>query len=263
MDILDIKGRIFDIQKFSIHDGIGIRTIVFLKGCPLRCKWCCNPESQSREVQTRMVGGVPKIMGRDVTVGEVMEVVAQDRPYYYRSGGGMTLSGGECFAQPDFALALLEAAKEHYGINTAVETTLFTDFERVEQFMPYVDMFMVDVKMMNSEKHKYWTGQPNERILENIRRLDERGANIIIRTPVIPTVNDSRADITAIGEFVKSLKNTNKWHLLPYHRLGEDKYEGLGMKYELSHLTPPTPKDTERILEYANSVGGLNCQIGG
>ena len=121
MSYLDTQGRIFDIQRFSIHDGPGIRTIVFLKGCVLRCKWCCNPESQEYKVQTMMVQGEPKTIGRDVTVSEVMETVEKDRPYYYRSGGGLTLSGGESLCQPEFARDLLCAAKER-GINTAMES---------------------------------------------------------------------------------------------------------------------------------------------
>ena len=120
MDYLDTKGRVFDVQRYSIHDGPGIRTIVFLKGCVLRCKWCCNPESQEYKIQTMKVLGEDKIIGRDVTVREMIEEVEKDRAYYYRSGGGMTLSGGECLCQPEFSAALLRAAKER-GISTAIE----------------------------------------------------------------------------------------------------------------------------------------------
>ena len=121
MDYLNTKGRIFDIQRYSIHDGPGIRTIVFLKGCVLRCRWCCNPESQNYEIETMMVHGKQKTIGQDITVKEVMETVEKDRPYYKRSGGGLTLSGGESLCQPEFASALLRAAKES-GINTAMES---------------------------------------------------------------------------------------------------------------------------------------------
>ena len=120
-DILQTKGRIFDIQRYSVHDGDGIRTIVFLKGCVLRCRWCCNPESQEYAIQTMMVDGKPKVIGRDVTVEEVMKTVEKDRDYYRRSGGGLTLSGGESLCQPVFARALLQAAKAR-GINTAMES---------------------------------------------------------------------------------------------------------------------------------------------
>ena len=130
-DYKKTKGRIFDIQRYSIHDGNGIRTIVFLKGCVLRCRWCCNPESQEYAIQTMMVQGEPKIIGRDVTVAEVMETVEKDRPYYRRTGGGLTLSGGESLCQPEFAAALLRAAKEN-GINTAMESMGCAKWEVIE-----------------------------------------------------------------------------------------------------------------------------------
>ena len=128
MDYKKTKGRIFDIQRFSIHDGNGIRTIVFLKGCVLRCRWCCNPESQEYDIQTMMVQGKPKIIGQDITVEEVMETVEKDRPYYRRSGGGLTLSGGESLCQPEFARDLLRAAKE-VGINTAMESMGYASYD--------------------------------------------------------------------------------------------------------------------------------------
>ena len=128
MDYKKTKGRIFDIQRFSIHDGNGIRTIVFLKGCVLRCRWCCNPESQEYDIQTMMVQGKPKIIGQDITVEEVMETVEKDRPYYRRSGGGLTLSGGESLCQPEFARDLLRAAKE-VGINTAMESMGYSSYD--------------------------------------------------------------------------------------------------------------------------------------
>ena len=131
MDYLQTKGRIFDIQRYSVHDGPGIRTIVFLKGCVLRCRWCCNPESQEYKIQTMKVLGEDKVIGRDVTVEEMIKVVEEDRPYYRRSGGGLTLSGGESLCQPEFARDLLRAAKEH-GINTALESMACAPFETIE-----------------------------------------------------------------------------------------------------------------------------------
>ena len=128
MSIYDVKGRIFDIQRFSVHDGPGIRTIIFLKGCFLRCKWCCNPESQNFDIEEMEFGGKKKIIGRDVTVSEVLETIKRDMQYYRRSGGGVTLSGGESLGQPEFAVALLQACKEN-GINTAMESTGFAKFE--------------------------------------------------------------------------------------------------------------------------------------
>ena len=157
---LTTKGRIFDIQRYSIHDGNGIRTIVFLKGCFLRCRWCCNPESQRHDIETMIVQGKEKVIGRDVTVAEVMETVEKDRVYYRRSGlGGMTLSGGEILFQPEFALALLKGAKDH-GLTTAVESTANADWSKIEPLLPYLDQYLMDIKHMNSKKHREYTGVP-------------------------------------------------------------------------------------------------------
>ena len=139
MDIYNVRGRIFDIQKFSVHDGPGIRTIVFLKGCALRCKWCCNPESQSAEIQTMNTPQGTKTIGRDVSVGEIIEDILKDMPYFRRSGGGITLSGGETLLQPEFAKALFMAAKEN-GITTAIESTGFAKYETIEKLLPYIDV---------------------------------------------------------------------------------------------------------------------------
>ena len=163
-DCLDVTGRIFDIQRYSIHDGVGIRTIVFLKGCALRCKWCCNPESQEYEIQTMMVNGKPKTIGRDVTVREVMETVRRDMPYYGRSGGGLTLSGGESLLQPEFAAALLEAAKR-IGISTAMESMGYAEYRVIEKILPYLDTYLMDIKHMNAAKHREYTGKENTKML--------------------------------------------------------------------------------------------------
>lgn len=255
------QGRIFDIQRYSIHDGPGIRTIVFLKGCYLRCRWCCNPESQEFKVQTMTVGGKTKIMGRDVTVEEVMAEVDKDELYYRRSGGGMTLSGGECLFQPDFSAALLRAAKER-GYHTAIESTGCAPYEEIQKLLPYLDLYLMDIKHMNSDKHKQFTGQPNDRILENARRIAENAKELIIRVPVIPTFNNTKEEIRAIAEFAASLSNVKQLHLLPYHRLGQDKYAGLGRTYTLSAIEPMTDAYMQGLLDTALQ-SGLHCQIGG
>ena len=157
-ELLQTKGRIFDIQRYSIHDGPGIRTIVFLKGCVLRCKWCCNPESQEYAIQTMMVDGKPKTIGRDVTVEEVMETVEKDRSYYRRSGGGITLSGGESLCQPEFARALLKVAKSK-GINTAMESMGCASYETIDSILPYLDTYLMDIKHINPDKHREFTGK--------------------------------------------------------------------------------------------------------
>lgn len=259
--MLNVSGRIFDIQKFSVHDGPGIRTIIFLKGCALRCKWCCNPESQKFEVETMMQNGAPKQMGQDVTVAEVLSIVKQDMPYYRRSGGGMTLSGGEMLCQSDFSYALLRSAKEA-AINTAVETTGFASWDKIEMLLPYIDTVLMDIKHINSAKHKAFTTQPNEKILENAAKIAEKANKLIIRVPVIPTFNDTPEEIAAIAKFAKGLKGVDEINLLPYHQFGKDKYEGLGREYLMGDLPSPTEDHMQRLKEVAERAG-LKCKIGG
>ena len=258
---MERKGRIFNIQRFSIHDGPGIRTIVFLKGCYMRCAWCCNPESQRYEIETLVEGGKEKIVGRDVTVDEIMPEILADLPYYRRSGGGVTLSGGEVLAQADFAAELLRACKEA-GLHTAIESTANAPFSDIEKLLPYLDLYLLDIKHMDSAKHKEYTGAPNERILENARLIAAGGVDLVIRTPVVPSFNDSDADIRAIANFARSLGGAKEYHLLPYHRLGQDKYSGLGRAYSLSAIEPPSKEKMERLLSVAEE-SGLKCQIGG
>ena len=260
-DYLNVHGRIFDIQKFSVHDGPGIRTIVFLKGCALRCKWCCNPESQKFEIQTMMQNGKEKTIGRDVTVGEVLKTVQQDMPYYKRSGGGMTLSGGEMLCQSDFAYALLRGAKEMV-INTAVETTGFAPWEKIERMLPYIDTVLMDIKHTDSAKHKAFTTQPNELILENAVKIARNAKKLIIRVPVIPTFNDTEEEIAQIAKFASSLEGVNEINLLPYHNFGRDKYVGLGREYSMGDTPLPTDEHMQRLKAVAESFG-LNCKIGG
>lgn len=261
-DYMSVRGRIFDIQKYSIHDGPGIRTIVFLKGCALRCRWCCNPESQEFNIQTMNFGGTDKIIGRDVTVAEVIEEVKKDMPYYMRSGGGLTLSGGESLLQPQFALALLKAAHDS-AINTAIETTGFAKFEVVQEYLKELDYVLMDIKHVNDAKHKEFTGQSNKLILENAKKIDQSGANLTIRVPVIPTFNNTPEEIRQIAEFVKTLPNVKNMHLLPYHRMGEDKYAGLGRRYALKGIVPMEDAYMEELLAVAEKYSGKNCRIGG
>lgn len=257
-----VKGRIFDIQRFSLHDGPGIRTIVFFKGCPLRCRWCCNPEGQAWDIHTmRPAEGPVRIAGEDVTAGEVMKTVLSDMPYYHRSGGGLTLSGGEALGQPEFAHALLMLAHT-YGVNTCIETTGFASRETLDTVLPHLDTVLMDIKHMNSGKHEAFTGQRNERILENARYIAEHARELIIRVPVIPTFNDTPEELRAIARFARTLPGVHRLHLLPYHRLGQDKYTALGRDYSLASLTPPTDERMRYLLSVAEE-SGLLCQIGG
>ena len=254
-------GRIFNIQRFSIHDGPGIRTIVFFKGCFMRCAWCCNPESQSYNIETLIENGKPKTVGRDVTVEEIMPELLADVNYYRRSGGGITLSGGEILGQPEFSRDLLRACKEN-GLHTAVESTANAPFESIEKILPYLDLYLMDIKHMDSEKHKEFTAAPNERILENAKKIANSGVELIIRTPVVPGFNDTAEEIRAISKFAATLPGVKEHHLLPYHRLGSDKYAGLGRNYSLKEILPPPQERMEYLLSVAEE-SGLKCQIGG
>lgn len=263
MSYLDTKGRIFDIQRYSIHDGIGIRTIVFLKGCVLRCRWCCNPESQSYEIQTmRLTTGKTKVVGQDTTVREVMETVEKDRIYYRRSLGGLTLSGGESLLQPEFARDLLHAAKDA-GFTTAMESMACADYAKIEMILPFLDTYLMDIKHMNGDKHREFTGKDNALMLENARRVAASGmCELVIRTPVVPTFNETPEEIRAIAEFAASLPGVKQMHILPYHRLGYDKYAGLDRPYPMGDVKTP---DREQMLTLHQVVQktGLNCVIGG
>ncbi len=262
-DYLKTKGRIFDIQRYSIHDGNGIRTIVFLKGCVLRCRWCCNPESQSYEIQTMTVQGKPKIMGRDVTVEEVMRSVEKDRAYYRRTGGGLTLSGGESLCQPEFAAALLKAAKER-GINTAMESMGCAEWQVIDRLLDDLDQYLLDIKHMDPQKHKEYTGRTNELMLENAMKIAKSGrTELSIRVPVIPGFNDTQEEIREIAAYTRTLPNVKRMHLLPYHRLGQDKYEGLGRPYLMGDVKPPENDKMEELLWIAEQASGIECQIGG
>lgn len=258
-----VMGRIFDIQRYSIHDGPGIRTIVFLKGCVLRCRWCCNPESQRYEMETRRMGGKDVTVGEDVTVAHVMETVEKDRTYYYRSGGGLTLSGGECLCQPDFSRALLQASKE-IGITTAIESMGCAEWGVIASILPYLDTYLLDIKHMDGEKHRAFTGKSNELMLENaIKIARSHQTDLIIRVPVVPTFNDTVDEIEAIARYAATLPGVEQLHLLPYHRLGQDKYEQIGRSYTLPDLRPPEPEHMETLRRAVERATKLQCQLGG
>lgn len=263
MDFLQTKGRIFDIQRYSIHDGTGIRTIVFLKGCVLRCRWCCNPESQNFNIETMMVQGKLKTIGKDVTVAEVIETVKKDRNYYRRSGGGITLSGGESLCQPEFARDLLRAAKS-LNINTAMESMGCANYKVIQEILPYLDEYLMDIKHMNGAKHKEFTGKSNELMLENARKIAESGlTKLSIRIPIIPSFNDTLEEVRQIAYFVDKLPGVKQIYLLPYHRLGQDKYEGLNREYSMIDILPPSHEHMLALKKVVEESSNLRCQIGG
>lgn len=259
-----VRGRIFDIQRYSVHDGPGIRTIVFLKGCMFRCLWCCNPEGQLYEPVTlaSMHGKPERLAGEDVSAGEVMETVLKDSVYYGRSGGGLTLSGGEALLQPDFALALFRLAHAH-GMTTAIETTGYADHDVLDKVLPHIDYVLMDIKHMDAEKHKKFIGKDNAKVLANAPYIASHAKSYTVRVPVIPTFNDTDAEIAAIARFAASMRETRAIHLLPYHRLGTDKYTALGRDYGMGSLPLIPDEKMHRLLAVAQEVSGIYCQIGG
>ena len=229
----------------------------------LRCRWCCNPESQEYAIQTMMVAGKPKTIGRDVTVEEVMKTVEKDRDYYRRTGGGLTLSGGESLCQPAFARALLQTAKSR-GISTAMESMGCAPYEEIESILPYLDTYLMDIKHTNPAKHKEFTGRSNELMLENARKVAASGqTRLVIRVPVIPGFNDTADEIKGIAQFADKLPGVNKIHLLPYHRLGQDKYDGLGREYLMKEALPPENEHMDMLKKVVENCSRLTCQIGG
>lgn len=242
---------IFDIQRNSFVDGPGIRTTVFFKGCNLRCKWCHNPESRSSKPQIMFykdkcrgcgrckgvtekdVGFVcfndaKQICGKKYTAEEVFGIIQKDKPFYETSNGGVTFSGGECMLQIDFLCEISKKCKDN-KIHTAVDTAGFVPWESFEKIIAYTDLFLYDIKAFNNDVHKEFTGVSNELILNNLVKLSERKANIAVRIPVIPTVNDSIEEMKSIRHFLAPHRITDI-KLLPYHKMGEHKYDALGMK---------------------------------
>ena len=298
-----MEGLVFDIQRFSIHDGPGIRTIVFLKGCPLSCKWCSNPESQNlnsivmyqemncihcgrciaackkgaisvsnkeyinRDICTacgECVNVCPAsaltLKGKRMTVEQVIKELKKDATNYRRSGGGITLSGGEPLVQSDFSKELLKACKAQ-GWHTAIETTGYGTSEAIEKVFPYIDLALLDIKNMNSDIHKEYTGVSNEIILENAARISKI-TKTVIRVPVIPEFNSSENSIMEISKFAKTLNNINTIHLLPYHTYGENKYKLLGREYPMKEVRDLSSEEIEGLKKIVESQG-MNCIIGG
>jgi pyruvate formate lyase activating enzyme len=292
---------IFDIEKFSIHDGPGIRTTVFLKGCPLSCAWCHNPESQARgparwfwerrcigcgacavecgQQAISMAGGVPvtddgrcvvcgectavcqtearEIVGRAMTVAEVMAAILKDVPFYDESGGGVTFSGGEPLAQPEFLTELLRACRIH-EIHTAVDTSGLAAWSTLQQISPLVDLFLYDLKVMDDARHRQYTGVSNRPILANLQRLVGQGSRVAVRMPVIPGINDDVANFEQMAGFLLALPRVPPVSLLPYHQAAVDKYTRLGLPYTLDGVTPP---GDERMLELARLLQGLGLAV--
>ncbi len=247
-----MKGIVFDIQRFSVHDGPGIRTTVFMKGCPLRCRWCHNPEGLSSQIQvqyfkeqcigcgccnnTRSLSNAKmcpsealKACGKEMDDKEVLEQILKDRNFYGKDGG-VTFSGGECLLQADFVALVLEQAKAA-ELHTAIDTSGYVPLEAIQATVPFCDLYLYDIKCMDSTLHREYTGVDNQRIIENLKWLDQQGKELWIRVPVIPDFNNNEGEMTSIAKFVSTLSSVKQVTLMPYHTLGAGKYETLGLEY--------------------------------
>ena len=238
METTALKGIVFDIKRGGVKDGPGLRTSVFLKGCPLRCAWCHNPESQLPQPETAVDGSV---CGRMMSVDEVMAEVLPDIPFYSTSGGGLTLTGGEPLSQPDFALALAKAAKAA-GIHVALDTSGHAPWNTLERFLPVVDLFLYDIKAADSDRHRELTGVDNGLVLANLERLDAAGAHIFLRCPLVPGINDDEAHLAAVGDLAERLAGVEEVTVEPYHPVGLEKYRKFGKKPPLAQTEFP-PKE--------------------
>jgi pyruvate formate lyase activating enzyme len=275
------SGMIFDIKRYAIQDGPGIRTAVFMKGCPLECWWCHNPEGQRPEAQLIYrsnrctaskacldvcpqdaiiwegksithweacddcgkcaevcFAGAREIIGREITVNQLIAEIERDIPFYDQSGGGVTYTGGEPLQQSEFLAEALIACKEKQ-IHTAVDTCGYCSWENFQLILPMVDLFLYDVKLMNAEKHLKYTSAPNKLILDNLIKLSDEGANIIVRIPLIPGINDDEENLEMCGAFLKDLPKLLGVELMPYHQIGVAKYEALGLTYKLGKIVSP------------------------
>jgi pyruvate formate lyase activating enzyme len=303
-----LKGLIFDIQKFAIHDGGGIRTLVFLKGCPLLCPWCSNPESLAGKPEITFVcnncigcgkcleicpsdainrdesngkgltidrdrctlcgqcakhcyAGAINIIGRYLSVPELMEIIERDRKFYEQSNGGVTFSGGEPTTQPEFLKAALKETQRR-GIHTAIETSSFVNWETYASILEHVDLVLTDIKHMDDAEHKRLTGVSNKVILDNLRNISRLGIPVKIRLPLIPGFNDSTRNLEATADFVERLSHVQSLDILPYHRLGEMKWGQLGQDYSLAGVEALTLEETEARIQLFRDHG-LKVSIGG
>lgn len=308
------KGIVFNIQHFTIHDGPGIRTELFMKGCPLKCEWCGNPESWKSYIQPGVYtskcicedkcglckdacqdnsmlnftsGKITSIdsskctncllcyeacpadaikqWGKYMSVQDCMKEILKDKGYYERSGGGVTISGGEPLIQSNFVLEIFKACKDE-GIHTCCESSFYTDWKEIEKILPYTDLIISDIKHMDTDTHKKYTGVHNGKILKNLKKLASEEKELILRIPVIPNVNDDESNIKATADFILSELNgkVRTLQLLSFMRLGEEKYCSLGMPYKMKDIDIDRKKFQKHVKEIANYFNsrGIHCMVG-
>jgi pyruvate formate lyase activating enzyme len=300
-----MKGLITNVQRFSIHDGPGIRTTVFLKGCPLDCFWCHNPEARRMQIEVQVfperciacdaclercredahrVEDGRRVFHREVCracgrcvetcyaealvlagcwwdAGALVETLLRDREFYARSGGGVTLSGGEPLLQRAFSLEVLRGCRQE-GLHTAIETAAFCPWEDLGELLPWLNLVILDVKLMDDAQHRICTGVSNTPILENARRLAAGPTSLLVRTPIVPGVNDNPEAIAAVAAFIRDFPNLVCYELMPFHRLAEGKYRSLGVEDRARCLQTPAPESLQTLVQSACDAGVHAVKIG-
>jgi pyruvate formate lyase activating enzyme len=265
-----ISGIIFDIKRFAVHDGPGIRTTVFLKGCAANCWWCHNPESQSIEIEkairkNQLEGREieeQEIIGRSITVPELLREISKDRIFFEESGGGVTFSGGEPLMQPEFLKDVLIYSRAS-GFHTTLDTTGYATAKIFDSIIPHVDLFLYDLKFIDDQLHQKYTGVSNQSILNNLKKISHSDSKFIIRYPVVPGITDEQRNVDQIMDFIVSLKHKKlKLDLLPYHTIARHKYHKMGMAYMMGDKKKPSIKSIKKLKNKLESVG-LQVDIGG
>lgn len=267
-----MNGIVFDIKKYAIHDGPGIRTTVFLKGCPLKCRWCHNPESikpgcevivkiNRKKTLDLSYSETKEVIGKEVTPDEIFNEIKKDKLFYDEGKGGVTFSGGEPMMQTDYLYELLQLCRKE-DIHTVVDTSGMADWQNFLKILPLVDLFLYDLKIMDDVKHKEYTGVSNTRIKENLIKLSEAGANIRIRIPLIPEITDTEENIDRIIDFVKNLTNIKTIDILPFNTIYDGKYSKMNMENKLKGTGRQNNEYLEKIKQKLNSAG-YDVIIGG
>ncbi|MBN1651458.1 MAG: glycyl-radical enzyme activating protein [Bacteroidales bacterium] len=257
-----MSGIVFDIKRFAIHDGPGIRTSIFFKGCPLRCWWCHNPESQKQGIEQldfKFKGSTQ--IGWKTTAEELLKEAEKDRPFYEQSKGGITFTGGEPLMQAKFLIETAQLFKQN-NLHLCLDTTGYASTKIFQEISQYIDLFLFDLKHLNAEEHQKYTGVSNKQILKNLSYLVEKGKEVHIRFPYIPSVNDSEKQLQEMASFLKELKQIKNISILPYHKIAQGKYEKLHFENKMNGIHEPSKTEVENVKIFFEKQG-FDLKIGG
>lgn len=257
-----MTGIVFDIKRFAIHDGPGIRTSIFFKGCPLSCWWCHNPESIKTGVEQLDFKFKGKNhIGWETTSEQLLIEIEKDRPFYEQSNGGVTFTGGEPLMQPDFLIETAKIFKQH-NLHLCLDTTGFASAKIFQEVSQYFDLFLFDLKLFDNKAHKKHTGVSNKSILKNLEYLIENKKEVHIRFPLIPTINNQPTHLKKIADYLSSLKHIKNISILPYHKIAQGKYEQLNFENKMIGIPEPTKNEVEDVKSFFEKRG-FNVKIGG